>query len=169
MAEEAKGLRGRLTVVGGGRKDGRSPRGRGRAAGVGGPPLKGRLAAVTDRCWRCRTKVRAVVGVLVDPAHTPDGSGFVAFDLVAHELATALDERALAARGVGPLRHRDSPGVAGGYIANGCLECDALIGRFELEDLLHDHLQAGGTHGQLDVGLAIELPVSVRMRIGATG
>ena len=42
--------------------------------------------------------------------------------------------------------HRESPGVAGGYLANGCIECDALIGRFQLEDLLHEHLQSGGTY-----------------------
>ena len=27
-----------------------------------------RVAAVTDTCWCCRSKVRAIVGVIVDPA-----------------------------------------------------------------------------------------------------
>ena len=29
--------------------------------------VRARVAAVTDRCWQCRTKVRAIVGVLVEP------------------------------------------------------------------------------------------------------
>jgi hypothetical protein len=60
----------------------------------------------------------------------------------------------LAARGIGPLRHRDSPGIPGGYISNGCWECDALIGRLVLDDMLDEHLRNGGTYAQLDCGLS---------------
>jgi hypothetical protein len=134
------------------------------------PLVRARLAAVTDRCWRCRTKVRGVVGVLVDPARTPDRSGFLRFDDVAELLATRVDPRALAGRRIGQLRHRDSPGVAGGYVANGCIECDELIGRFQLEDLLHEHLQAGGTYSQLDIGIPVELPaITLARRLTALG
>jgi len=134
------------------------------------PVVRARLAAVTDRCWQCRTKVRGVVGVLVDPARTPDGSGFLRFDDVAELLAERLDPRALAGRRIGQLRHRDSPGVLGGYLANGCIECDALIGRFQLEDLLHEHLQAGGTYSQLDIGVPVDLPaVALARRLTAHG
>jgi hypothetical protein len=154
--DNARERRGHLTLV-----DGSAPR----ALRDAPPPsrrahepvVRARLAAVTDRCWQCRTKVRGVVGVLVDPAQTPDGSGFLTFDDVAGELVDALDPRALAGRRIGELRHRDSPGVMGGYVANGCIECDALIGRFQLEDLLHEHLQTGGTYAQLDVGVPVEL------------
>ena len=73
-------------------------------------------------------------------------------------LADRLDPRVLAGRRIGRVAHRESPGVAGGYLANGCIECDALIGRFQLEDLLHEHLQAGGTYAQLDIGVPVELP-----------
>ena len=103
-------------------------------------------------------KVRGIVGVLVDPARTPDSTGFLPFDDVAEMLADRLDPRALAGRRIGRVAHRESPGVAGGYLANGCIECDALIGRFQLEDLLHEHLQAGGTYAQLDIGVPVELP-----------
>ena len=168
MAEEAETGRERLTLVGGGRRDPEGVR-RPVRAPVNGPTVRARVAAVTDRCWQCRTKVRAVVGVLVEPERTSDGSGFVPFDLVAAELAAALQPRALAARGVGPLRHRHSPGVVGGYLANGCLECDALIGRFQLEDLLHEHLQGGGTYAQLDLGLGVEVPVSARLGLRIVG
>ena len=159
--------RPRLTVVGGSggaarRERAPAPKNPGEAV------VRARLAAVTDRCWQCRTKVRGVVGVLVDPARTPDGSGFLAFDDVAEMLAEYVDPRALARRGIGELRHRDSPGVAGGYVSNGCIECDALIGRFQLQDLVHEHLQQGGTYAQLDIGVPVELPaVALQQRFAA--
>jgi hypothetical protein len=128
------------------------------ARDAGEPVVRARLAALTDRCWQCRTKVRGIVGVLVDPARTPDFTGFLPFDDVAEMLAERLDPRALAGRRIGRVAHRESPGIAGGYLANGCIECDALIGRFQLEDLLHEHLQAGGTYAQLDIGVPVELP-----------
>jgi hypothetical protein len=160
--------RPRLTLIGGSG----SPARHGHAAPArdpsGEPLMRARLAAVTDRCWQCRTKVRGIVGVLVDPANTPDGTGFLPFDDVAEMLAGRLDVRALERRRIGRLTHRDSPGVAGGYLANGCIECDALIGRFQLEDLLHEHLQQGGTYAQLDVGVPIELPaLEVARRLAA--
>jgi hypothetical protein len=161
--------RPRLTVIGG--SGGPARRERITAPRSSGEPVvRARLAAVTDRCWQCRTKVRGVVGVLVDPSRTPDGSGFLAFDDVAEMLADRVDPRALARRGIGELRHRDSPGVAGGYLANGCIECDALIGRFQLEDLLHEHLATGGTYAQLDIGVPVELPaVALARRLTAHG
>ena len=71
---------------------------------------------------------------------------FVSFTDIAETLASAADPRTLAARGIGPLRHRDSPGIPGGYISNGCWSCDALIGRLGLEDMLDEHLRNGGTY-----------------------
>jgi hypothetical protein len=127
------------------------------AAPVPGQATRARVAAVTDICWCCRSKVRAVVGVIVEPALTDDGTGFLPLDKVDTALVGALDSRTLARRGIGALRHRESPGVEGGYIANGCIECDALIGRFHLEDLLADHRNAGSSLGQLDIGIAVEL------------
>ena len=127
--------------------------------------VRARVAAVTDRCWQCRTKVRGIVGALVEPSQTPDGTGFLPFEAISEQLVVALDPRALAARRIGELRHRDSPGVVGGYVANGCIECDALIGRFQLEDLLNEHLQNGGSYAQLDIGVPIELPLSLAAEI----
>lgn len=135
-------------------------------------PARARVAAVTDTCWCCRQKVRAVVGVIVDARHTPDASGFIPLEAIDETLVGALDTRLLARRGIGELRHRESPGVAGGYIANGCLECDALIGRFHLEDLLTEHRMAGGSYGQLDIGIAVELnltPAEHRTGVTALG
>ena len=81
------------------------------------------------------------------------------FEDVAETLASSADPRTLAARGIGPLRHRESPGVPGGYISNGCVECDTLIGRLALDDMLDEHLRNGGTYSQLDCGLALELEI----------
>jgi hypothetical protein len=116
---------------------------------------RARVLAITDRCWSCRAKVRGVVGVLID---TAEGPRFVSFTDVAEALADAVEPRALAARGIGPLRHRDSPGIEGGYISNGCPDCDSLVGRILLDDLLDEHLRNGGTYVQLDTGLAVQLP-----------
>src|SRR5690348_18285713 len=106
------------------RRFGRRP---GRAAGAptpawpaaAGAPVPARLLTVEDRCWQCRSKVRAIVGVLVDPQLTRDRNGFLPFDAVAEQLATALDRRTLAARRIGDLKHRETPGVPGGYLSNG--------------------------------------------------
>ena len=115
-----------------------------------------RVLTIADRCWCCRSKVRGVVGVLVEMSA---GRRFVAFTDIAETLASTADPRMLAARGIGPLRHRDSPGIPGGYISNGCWECDALIGRLALDDMLDEHLRNGGTYAQLDCGLSLELEV----------
>jgi hypothetical protein len=115
-----------------------------------------RVLTITDRCWCCRSKVRGVVGVLVEMSA---GRRFITFTDIAPTLASAADPRMLAARGIGPLRHRDSPGIPGGYISNGCWECDALIGRLALDDMLEEHLRNGGTYAQLDCGLRLELEV----------
>jgi hypothetical protein len=132
-------------------------------------PVPGRLLTVEDRCWQCRSKVRAIVGVLVDPPLTNDKDGFLPFDALSQQLASALDRRTLSARRIGELKHRESPGVPGGYLSNGCIECDALIGRFHLEDLLHEHLMGGGTYSQLDIGVPVELPLGVPARLTALG
>jgi hypothetical protein len=151
----------------------RSARGSGGARpawpGPHGTPTSGRLLTVEDHCWQCRSKVRAIVGVTVDPQLTTDRNGFLAFDAIGEQLAAALDRRTLAARRIGELKHRESPGVPGGYLSNGCVECDALIGRFHLEDLLHEHLMGGGTYAQLDIGVPVELPLGVPARLTALG
>ena len=141
------------------RRANRAPQGQGATPALG-DRTRARVAAVTDTCWCCRSKVRAIVGVIVEPEMTSDGSGFMPLEMVDEALVSALDERTLSRRGIGALRHRESPGVEGGYIANGCVECDALIGRFHLEDLLADHRNAGGSLGQLDSGIAVEIGVA---------
>jgi hypothetical protein len=126
----------------------------------GGQPrgrLPARLLAVDDTCWSCRAPVRAIVGVLVDRALTEDRSGFLAMANVDRILLAVVDEGALAEHGIGALRHRHSPGVQGGYVSNGCPECDALVGRFRLDDLLAEHLALGGVLADLAVDITVDL------------
>jgi hypothetical protein len=161
--------RAHLTLIGGTGSSG-ARKGPARVADPSQPVVRVRLATLTDQCAFCRAKVRGVVGVLVDRSRTPDRSGFLLLADVDTLLVDHVDPRALAARRIGPLRHRDSPGVAGGYIGNGCIECDELIGRFRLSDLLHEHLHAGGTYAQLDIGIPIDLPaVDLARRVSAHG
>jgi hypothetical protein len=113
--------------------------------------------AVDDTCWSCRAPLRAIVGVLVDRNLTEDRSGFLALADVDRILLAVLDSGALAERGIGALRHRHSPGVQGGYVSNGCPECDALIGRFRVDDLLAEHVALGGVLTDLAVDITVDL------------
>jgi hypothetical protein len=128
--------------------------------GMEGRRLPAQLLAIADTCWFCHAPLRAIVGVLVEPGLTADRSGFVALDDVAGALAYVIDPRVLGACQIGELRHRASPGVQGGYVANGCPKCDALIGRFRVEDLVREHLIAGGTLAELTLGVTIDLLTS---------
>src|SRR3954467_14290888 len=56
---------------------------------TGGAPVPGGLLPVEGRGWRARSKVRAIVGVLVDPGLTSDKNGFLPFDAIAPQLAAA--------------------------------------------------------------------------------
>lgn len=116
-----------------------------------------RVAAVEDTCWCCHAPVRAIVGAIVDPSLTPDRTGFLRLEQIDELLLATIEPRDLSRRKIGPLRHRESPGVAGGYIANGCIECDALIGRFRIEDLFHEHRMTGAPIGRLDCGIVLHV------------
>ena len=133
----------------------------GRHARRWGSEPRGRLPAtllvVGDTCWSCRAPVRAIVGVLVDPGLTEDRSGFLALADVDRILMAVVEADDLAELGIGALRHRPSPGVQGGYVSNGCPQCDSLIGRFHVDDLFAEHRMAGGALADLAVDLTVDL------------
>jgi hypothetical protein len=132
--------------------------------------LPARLVAVHDTCRFCRAPVSALAGALVDPGLTADHTGFVGLADVA-ETVKLLDPAVLAAHNIGALRHRPSAGLQGGYLANGCPACDALIGHMRIEDLVRDHVAAGGTLDQLAIELTVDLlcPAVVADRAPAGG
>src|ERR1700745_1555191 len=68
------------------------------AAAPAGSPVPARLRTVEARCWQCRSKVRAIIGVLVDPTLTSDKHGFLPFDAVGPQLAPPLGGRTAGAR-----------------------------------------------------------------------
>ena len=119
--------------------------------------LPATLLVVGDTCWSCRALVRAIVGVLVDPDLTEGRSGFLALADVDRILMAVVDAGTLARRGIGALRHRPSPGVQGGYVSNGCSQCDVLIGRFRVDDLLSEHRMAGGALADLAIDVTVDL------------
>jgi hypothetical protein len=125
--------------------------------GSEGRRLPARLLAIDDTCWFCHAPVRALAGVLVDRGLTADHSGFISLGDVAGVLLRLVDPDALAAHDIGVVRHRPSPGVQGGYVANGCPGCDALIGRFHVEDLVREHLATGGTLDELAIAVTVDL------------
>ncbi len=133
-----------------------------------GSRLPAELLAIGDMCWFCHAPLRAIVGVLVEPALTADRTGFVALDDVAGALAYVVDPGLLTLWRIGELRHRVSPGVQGGYLANGCPKCDALIGRFRVEDLVREHLIAGGTLDELTLGVTVDLLTPPQAPTGRT-
>ena len=144
-----------LEAVGPARRAAGAPRGAGAAS---------REAGCRPRCWSSTTRAGRAAprcgpssGVLVDPGLTEDRSGFLALADVDRILMAVVDPGALAERGIGALRHRHSPGVQGGYVSNGCPECDALVGRFRVDDLLADHLAVGGALTDLAVDITVDL------------
>ena len=61
-------------------------------------PLTGRLLTVADHCWQCRSKVRAIVGVSVEPELTERPRRLPAVRRGRRPVgAQALDRRTLAA------------------------------------------------------------------------
>jgi hypothetical protein len=42
-------------------------------------------------------------------------------------------------------------------VSNGCPECDALIGRFRVDDLLTEHCRSGGELAELAVDITVDL------------
>jgi len=114
------------------------------------------LVAVPGACWRCHRDVLPVAGVFV-----ADGSQrrWLEFSSVAARLAAAATREQLAALGIGPIKVRASRARPRGYLANGCLHCDAILGNHPLREDLVTFLADGGNLDELIVGtLALPRP-----------
>ncbi len=60
-----------------------------------GPYVSGTILCLAQDCYRCHSRTGSIVGVLVDPKWSLDTEGFVPFDVMAEELADAIDRREL--------------------------------------------------------------------------
>ena len=130
----------------------------------GGAGAASRGGGCRPRCWPSTTPAGPAArrcgpswACSSTAALTEDRSGFLPLADVDRILLAVVDPGALAERGIGALRHRHSPGVQGGYVSNGCPECDALVGRFRVDDLLADHLAVGGALTDLAVDITVDL------------
>ena len=91
--------------------------------------VRARVAAVTDTCWLCRSRCARSSACSSTRRRRPTARGFLPLRRGRRGRSPSARPAHAAARAASAqLRHRESPGVAGGYIANGCIECDALIG-----------------------------------------
>jgi hypothetical protein len=106
-------------------------------------------------CYRCGSEIQALIGTLVEvPAL---GTGFVWFDDVAEAVAGQVASGVLARSGVGPIRWRRSRPRPEGYLANGCVRCDAIQGSFPLSEEVAEFLAEGGQLQDLPVVATIEV------------
>jgi hypothetical protein len=69
--------------------------------------------------------------------------GFVPFDVVAEELADAIDAESFLEFGTGVLKWRRSRQVPASYFSNGCHRCDTISGSWHLSESLARHRAQG--------------------------
>ena len=118
------------------------------------------LLGLPGPCWRCGRDTMPIVGVLLP---TSRGQRFLEFSDVATRLAATVRPTDLAALGIGPIKIRRSRLLPEGYLANGCVHCDAIHGDFPLREDLATFLAEGGSFRDLVVA-TLSLP---RRRPGA--
>lgn len=94
---------------------------------------------------------------------TSRGQRFLEFSDVATRLAATVRPTDLAALGIGPIKIRRSRLRPEGYLAHGCVHCDAIHGDFPLREDLATFLAEGGSFRDLVVA-TLSLP---RRRPGA--
>ena len=99
------------------------------------------LLGLPGTCWRCGRPVLPLVGVFVP---SPRGPRLIEFLDVAPRLAATVRPEQLASLGIGPIKVRRSRARPEGYLANGCVHCDAILGDFPLrEDLISFQAEGG--------------------------
>ena len=99
------------------------------------------LVALPGRCWRCGERTMPLVGVFVPRNGT---NQFIEFSDVAARLAVTVPAEQLAELGIGRIKIRRSRVRPDGYLANGCVQCDAILGDHPLREDLNAFLSEGG-------------------------
>jgi hypothetical protein len=103
--------------------------------------------ALPERCYRCGALTRALVGVLAGRA---ERLLFLDFERIAPSVAAAISPSELRGLRIGPVKPRASR-LRGIHLANGCVQCDAILGSFFVREALDEFLAEGGTIGELVV------------------
>lgn len=106
-------------------------------------PVDVGLVGIDERCYRCSKAHRAIAGVVVAEAEARACLGlgddlFLDFDSVAGALRDTLDPAWLKERKVGPLKVRRSRQRPEGYLSNGCVWCDIILGSFPLSEAVRE-------------------------------
>jgi hypothetical protein len=104
------------------------------------------LLALPGDCWRCGRPVLPLAGVLVPSRR---GTRFIEFSSVGPRLAATVSAEQLASLGVGRIKMRRSRVRPEGYLANGCVHCDAILGDFPLREDLVAFQSEGGDLSEL--------------------
>jgi hypothetical protein len=112
------------------------------------------IAVMPGACWRCGSGVLPIVGVF---ASGESRRRWFDFGQVAARLAATIDVTQLAALGIGPIKMRTSRSRPRGYLANGCIHCDAILGDHPLREDLTTFLSEGGELEEL-IAATVILP-----------
>jgi hypothetical protein len=106
---------------------------------VGDTSVSVGLVGVTEHCYRCGKQGVAIAGVIVAPVVVRAVLGveddlFLDFEPVGEALREALDPGWLKQHFIGPLKVRSSRQQPEGYMSNGCIWCDTIIGAYPLRE-----------------------------------
>jgi len=99
------------------------------------------LVGIVERCYRCGKPHRSIAGILVERAAARaylglDDDLFLQFEEAAEALREVLDPAWLKERQIGPIKVRRSRQRPEGYLSNGCVWCDTIVGSFPLMEAI---------------------------------
>ena len=123
-----------------------------------GPTVAAGVVFLPERCYRCGAPTASVAGVLIDSDLGGDADGYIPLGEIGGYLVQLLPREMLDSFGVGSVGFRCSSVRPEGYIANGCRNCDTIMGEFYLEEALTEYLDEGGDYARL-MWTTIQLPV----------
>lgn len=124
-----------------------------------GPTIPAGVLFFPQHCYRCGAPTTCVAGLLVDADFGGDADGYIPFGEIAGYVIQLLSRKVLDSFGVGRIGFRRSSVRPEGYIANGCRNCDTIMGEFYLEEGLTEYLAEGGDYPTL-AWTTIELPIA---------
>lgn len=102
-------------------------------------------AAYTD-CWRCKKTTGVVIDLCFAASRVLQGASDVTATIYDFDgesggvalLMSTLPAETLALHGIGPIKPRYSRTEGQPYLSNGCIHCDALMGRFFDHEIAYD-------------------------------